>query len=98
METTRGTKKQKVGLVVSDSMDKTITVKVERKFAHPIYKKIIKVHKKYYAHDPDRLAKEGDTVKIMETRPVSKLKRWRLIEVVKSAHIKSEVQSEEREA
>ena len=86
MEITRGRRKQRTGIVVSDKMDKTIAVQIERKYAHPLYKKVIKVHKKLYAHDPEGRAKEGDTVRIVETRPLSKMKRWRLIEVVRSAN------------
>ena len=86
MENQRGRRKQKVGIVISDKMDKTISVKVERRFAHPLYRKIVKVHKTFYAHDPEKKSKIGDTVKIVETRPLSKMKRWRLVEVIKSAY------------
>ena len=86
MEKRLGQKKQRTGMVTSDKMDKTVSVKLERKFAHPIYKKVIKVHKTVYAHDPEGIAKEGDIIRIMETRPLSKLKRWRVVEVVKSAY------------
>lgn len=68
------------GTVVSDKADKTITVLVERKFNHPLYKKIIKRSKKYAAHDENNIAKEGDIVKIEESKPISKSKTWRLIE------------------
>lgn len=64
------------GVVVSSKTDKTITVKVERKFKHPIYKKIVKVSKKYAAHDPENTYKDGDTVSIVESRPISKTKCW----------------------
>lgn len=68
---------------MSDRMDKTIVVSIERRFAHPLYGKQVKRHKKYYAHDEDNAARVGDVVRIMETRPLSKNKRWRLIEVVR---------------
>jgi small subunit ribosomal protein S17 len=79
---TRGIRKQRVGEVVSNKMTKTIVVRVERRFPHPQYKKIVTAYKKFYAHDEKSEAKPGDTVRIEETRPLSKLKRWRLIEVV----------------
>jgi len=78
----RGQRKTREGAVVGDRMDKTIVVSVERRFAHPLYGKQVKRHKKYYAHDEDNAARVGDVVRIMETRPLSKKKRWRLIEVV----------------
>ena len=73
------------GVVVSDKMDKTIVVKVERRVMHPIYKKFIKRSKKYHAHDENNEAKIGDKVVIAETRPLSKLKRWRLKEIISRA-------------
>jgi small subunit ribosomal protein S17 len=79
---TRGIRKQRVGEVVSNKMTKTIVVRVERRFPHPQYKKIVTAYKKFYAHDEKSEAKPGDTVRIEETRPLSKLKRWRLVEVV----------------
>jgi small subunit ribosomal protein S17 len=78
----RGIRKQRVGEVVSNKMTKTIVVRVERRFPHPQYKKIVTAYKKLYAHDEKSEAKPGDTVRIEETRPLSKLKRWRLVEVV----------------
>jgi small subunit ribosomal protein S17 len=81
----RGIRKERVGVVTSDKMDKTIVVTVERLARHKRYKKVIKISKKYYAHDENGTAKVGDEVKISETRPTSKLKRWRLVEVLKSA-------------
>jgi small subunit ribosomal protein S17 len=81
----RGVRKVRLGLVVSAKMDKTIVVQVERKIKHPVYGRVIKRTSKFYAHDGAKLAKLGDTVKIMETRPLSKLKRWRLVEVVTKA-------------
>jgi small subunit ribosomal protein S17 len=71
------------GRVTSDKMDKTITVEVERTTRHPIYKRVIKRIKKYKAHDEENKAKTGDQVRIAPTRPLSKTKRWRLIEVMK---------------
>ncbi|OZG32245.1 MULTISPECIES: 30S ribosomal protein S17 [Rickettsieae] len=64
------------GVVVSSKTDKTITVKVERRFKHPMYKKIVKVSKKYAAHDPENTYKDGDKVSIVESRPISKTKSW----------------------
>ena len=81
----RNLRKERVGLVTSDKMDKTITVSIERKVKHPIYGKFVKTTKKFKAHDEKNDAKTGDTVKISETRPLSKTKRWRLVEVVERA-------------
>jgi len=78
----RGHRKQRVGEVVSNKMTKTIVVRVERRFPHPRFKKIVTSYNKFYAHDEKAEAKVGDTVRIEETRPLSKLKRWRLVEVV----------------
>jgi small subunit ribosomal protein S17 len=78
----RGNRKERVGEVVSSKMAKTIVVRVERRFPHPQFKKIVTEYKKFYAHDEKNDAKVGDTVRIEETRPLSKLKRWRLVEVV----------------
>ena len=82
METKRGLRKNRVGVVVSNKMDKTITVKVERRVKHPVYGKIVRMSTKLTAHDEKNECNEGDTVKIMETRPLSKNKRWRLVEVI----------------
>ena len=82
METKRGLRKNRVGIVVSNKMDKTITVKVERRVKHPVYGKIVRMSTKLTAHDEKNECNEGDTVKIMETRPLSKNKRWRLEEVI----------------
>jgi len=81
----RKLRKVRVGQVISDKMKKTIVVAVERRIKHPLYGRIIKRTSKFYAHDEKCQAKVGDTVKIMETRPLSKLKRWRLVEVVAAA-------------
>ena len=101
-QSTRGTRKTRVGEVISSGMNKTIVVqtvtrvphatfgkmaktivvRVERRFQHPQFKKVVTSYKKFYAHDEENKAKTGDTVRIMETRPLSKLKRWRLVDVV----------------
>lgn len=81
----RGIRKTRVGVVTSNKMDKSITVSVERKLKHPIYGKFVKKTKKFVAHDEENQCSEGDVVKIMETRPLSKRKRWRLLEVVDKA-------------
>ena len=78
----RNLRKERTGVVTSDKMDKTITVSIERKVQHPIYGKFVKQTKSFKAHDEKNDAKAGDTVKISETRPLSKTKRWRLVEVV----------------
>jgi small subunit ribosomal protein S17 len=87
MSVERNYRKVRVGKVVSDKMDKTIVVAVEQNEKHPLYGKTMKVTKKFKAHDENNTAKIGDTVKIMETRPLSKDKRWRLVEVVEKAVI-----------
>ena len=84
-ETTRNERKTRMGTVVSTKMDKTIVVAVERRTAHPIYGKQMLRTKKFHVHDEDSQARDGDTVRIMETRPLSRTKRWRLIEVVMRA-------------
>ncbi len=81
----RGNRKVRVGLVVSDKMDKTITVKVEDFIRHPLYGKRIKRSKKFKAHDENNVCSMGDRVRIMETRPLSRDKRWRLVEIVEKA-------------
>ena len=81
----RNQRKTRVGLVTSDKMDKTITVSVERRIQHPLYGKFLKRHTKYTAHDEENACGEGDLVRIMETRPLSKKKRWRLVEVIEKA-------------
>ena len=74
-------KKTMTGVVVSNKMDKTIVVKVERRFAHPVFKKVVKTTKKYKVHDENNECVEGDFIRIQETRPLSKEKRWRLINI-----------------
>ena len=81
----RSTRKERVGVVVSDKMDKSITIGIERRVKHPTYGKIIKKTSKLMAHDEHNDANEGDTVRIVETRPLSKHKRWRLVEIIKRA-------------
>ena len=81
----RNLRKTKAGVVVSNKMDKTISVKVERMLKHPIYGKFVKRSKKFLAHDETNDAKIGDLVRIMETRPLSKLKSWRLLEILERA-------------
>jgi small subunit ribosomal protein S17 len=81
----RNLRKQKIGTVVSDKMDKTIAVMVERRLMHPIYGKFVKRTKKFFAHDEENTCKVGDKVRIMETRPLSKNKCWRLIEIIERA-------------
>lgn len=78
-------RKTRIGIVTSDKMDKTITVSVERKVKHPLYGKFVKKTKKFHAHDEDNQCGLGDTVRIMETRPLSKSKRWRLVEIIEKA-------------
>ena len=75
-------RKARTGVVVSDKADKTVTVQVERRLAHPLYGKGVKRTKKYHAHDENNEYQVGDTVRIMETRPMSKTKRWRVVELI----------------
>jgi len=82
----RGNRKERVGVVSSDAQDKTIIVIVSRRTAHPMYKKVIKKRKKFVAHDEQNDAKIGDTVRISETRPLSKTKNWRLVEIISRAN------------
>ena len=81
----RGTRKTRVGVVVSDGRDKTVTVEVPASFTHPRYDKVVRRTTKFHAHDEANDAKVGDTVRIVETRPISKQKRWRVVEVVERA-------------
>lgn len=83
--TTRGRRKERIGKVTSDKMEKTVVVENVRKVAHPLYKKYFKKTTKFVAHNENDDAKVGDTVRIMETRPLSKTKRWRVIEVLERA-------------
>jgi small subunit ribosomal protein S17 len=81
----RNLRKTRTGVVTSGKMDKTITVAVERKVKHPIYGKFVKKTTKFHAHDENNACGVGDVVRIMETRPLSKTKRWRLVEIVEKA-------------
>ncbi|MDD5423455.1 MAG: 30S ribosomal protein S17 [Candidatus Omnitrophota bacterium] len=82
----RGMRKTRVGVVISDKMDKTVTVQVARVVRHPVYNKMVRTATKFKAHDEKDEAKMGDTVRIEETRPMSKTKRWRLVEIIKIAN------------
>ncbi len=84
-EVIRKARKVRIGVVVSDKMEKTISVLIERRVKHPLYKKYSKKSKKYLAHDNENSCNIGDTVKIMETRPLSAKKRWRLVEIIEKA-------------
>ncbi|OGV50437.1 MAG: 30S ribosomal protein S17 [Lentisphaerae bacterium GWF2_44_16] len=85
VEKKRGNRKERVGNVVSDCQDKTIVVEVVRRTPHRLYKKVIKKQKRFAAHDEKNEAKVGDTVRIVETRPLSKTKKWRLLEIISHA-------------
>nr|PZN53735.1 MAG: 30S ribosomal protein S17 [Bacteroidota bacterium] len=85
METKRNFRKERIGKVVSNKMQKSITVAVDRKVKHPIYGKFVNRTTKFMAHDENNSAGIGDTVRIMETRPLSKKKRWRLVEILEKA-------------
>ena len=78
----RNRRKVRTGVVVSDAMDKTVTINVERQFPHPLYGKAVKRTKKYHAHNENNEYQVGDTVRIIETRPLSKTKRWRVVELI----------------
>src|SRR5712691_1903568 len=82
LQTERSKRKERTGEVISNKMTKTIIVRVERRFPHPKFRKVVTGYKKFYAHDEKSEAKVGDHVRIEETRPLSKTKRWRLMEVV----------------
>ena len=81
----RNLRKERIGVVTSNKMDKTIVVTETKRFKHPMYGKFVMKSKKYTAHDAENTCNEGDTVKIMETRPLSKNKRWRLVEIIEKA-------------
>ncbi len=85
MENMRNLRKERVGIVTSSKMDKSITVEVERRVKHPKYGKFVKKSSSFIVHDEKNECTEGDTVKIMETRPLSKLKNWRLVEILEKA-------------
>jgi len=83
--TARSARKTRTGLVVSDKMEKTVVVAIERRVPHPAYGKMLTRSKRVKAHDEENSAKAGDTVRIMETRPLSKTKRWRVVEIIERA-------------
>jgi small subunit ribosomal protein S17 len=85
METTRNTRRERIGTVVSNSMEKSIVISVKQKVKHPIYGKFVNKTSKFMAHDEENTCKVGDLVKISETRPLSKKKRWRLVEIIERA-------------
>jgi small subunit ribosomal protein S17 len=85
METTRNTRRERIGVVVSNSMEKSITISVKQKIKHPIYGKFVNKTSRFMAHDEENSCNVGDTVKISETRPLSKNKRWRLVEIIERA-------------
>jgi len=95
MSQNRGKRKVFVGVVVSDKMDKTVVVAVDRLIRHPLYKKVIRKTSKFYAHDEKNECRIGDIVEIMETRPLSKLKRWRVVRIVQRAKVPLPVAREE---
>ena len=78
-------KKQLIGEVISSPMEKTAVIRVERRFPHPMYKKFIRKSKKYYAHDPENICNAGDIVRILESKPISKHKRWIVLDIEKKA-------------
>ena len=85
METTRNTRRERIGVVVSSNMEKSIVISVKQKLKHPIYGKFVNKTTKFMAHDEENTCNVGDTVKISETRPLSKNKRWRLVEIIERA-------------
>ena len=85
MEEKRNLRKERIGIVTSSNGDKTITVTIKYKEKHPIYGKFVNKTKKYHAHDEKNECQEGDKVRLMETRPLSKTKRWRLVEIIEKA-------------
>jgi small subunit ribosomal protein S17 len=92
MTTTRNRRRTVEGLVTSDKMAKTITVLVSRTYRHPKYGKYLRKQVKYHAHDEESLAKTGDQVEIVECRPTSRLKRWRLVRIIEKANVASQVE------
>ncbi|HLV10700.1 MAG TPA: 30S ribosomal protein S17 [Halanaerobiales bacterium] len=85
MAVERNKRREMVGMVVSNKMDKTVTVAVERKTQHPLYKRVVKKTNRFKAHDENNKCNEGDKVRIMETRPLSKTKRWRVVDIIEKA-------------
>jgi len=92
---TGSSRKQQIGQVTSTAMSKTIVVEVKRQKAHPLYRRVISRTKKFYAHDEKQQAQVGDVVRIEETRPLSRLKRWRLVEVVRKAKLAAQAAPEQ---
>ena len=90
----RGARKSRTGLVVSDKMEKTVVVAIERRVAHPVYGKMVTRTKRLKAHDEENSAKVGDTVRIVETRPMSKHKRWRVAEILVKAEVETHAKPE----
>ncbi len=90
MEISRGKRKERTGIVISDAMDKTLVVKVERRVRHPLYGKEMKMSNTCFVHDEANRAKMGDKVRIMETRPLSRTKRWRLVDIVQPGRASAE--------
>ena len=84
-EKRRGLRKTRIGVVVSDKMDKTVAVQIERMFPHPLYGKIVRRRKKVLAHDAENQCRPGDRVLLMETRPLSRRKRWRVVDILERA-------------
>ncbi len=95
-ETAESRRAEKVGLVVSTKMQKTIVVEIEMRKAHPKYKRVLKSNKKFYAHDEQNSARVGDVVRIRETRPLSKLKRWTLDEIVRRSSLSAALVDEKK--
>ena len=93
----RANRKERIGVVISDKMDKTITVRVERVMHHPVYNRGVRKAAKFKVHDENDSAKTGDVVRIQETRPLSKTKRWRLVEVVKRSSANVELKDQKSE-
>jgi small subunit ribosomal protein S17 len=83
--TTRNRRKVRVGVVISEARDKTVTVEIPTQSSHPRYDKVVRTGRKFHAHDENNDANKGDTVRIMETKPISKQKRWRVVEIVERA-------------
>ena len=93
----RGNRKERIGEVISNKMAKTIVVRVQRRFPHPEFKKVVTTYKKFYAHDEKNEAHIGDVVKLEETRPLSKLKRWKLKEIVRKTALVPDVAGAEEQ-
>ncbi len=92
-DTPRGHRKERIGIVVSDRMQKTVVVEVERRERHPLYHKEMRIKSRFHAHNEDNTAKKGDRVRIVETRPLSRLKRWRVAEVIQKSSAAQEAKA-----